>query len=231
MSVNKTSYTLGFLLPNQVSQQRLSTGVYSLSARSNIPFARLIGKGVDKTFTWGETVEVPPGMLCTIANASSHAGDLFINSGCDLDNRPARITVPVPYNMTAFDPGIGGNLFIAPYYPADVRCARRAYLCPSIRVGGINTVEAIVFGTRTDGSLNTISVIQGLTGSPGTGYVTLRLYPLSTMINIIPLGHQVLDGDDTRPHTLLSNAFVWLQNTYIGQNVANEFGAYYVMEY
>lgn len=225
----KTSFTFGFLKPSQPSNQRLSPGVYSLSARSNIPFARLVGKGVDKTFTWGETVEVPAGQLCSIYNASFHAGDLFINSGCDLDNKPSRITVPVPYTLPA--PGT----YWKPDYPGDVRTAKRAYLCMYAKsVPAPNTASTHkLIGLMQDGSHNTQDIINFFAVDVGTGYYDEFFIPGNTYFGMLPLGSQANLGDDTRPHALLTTAKIWFDVNNIDFIPAPPSGpnAYYVMEY
>lgn len=224
MAINKTSFTLGFLKPNQVSSQRLSPGSYSLSARSNIPFARLIGKGVDKIFTWGETVEVPPGMLCTVSNACFHAGDLFLNSGCDLDNRPAAITVPFLLgNQTVFADLAG---YGSPY-PVDVRMARKAYANVSLEKNGVGTGVVSVFGQRFDGSHNTFNE---LFASLGTGFQSNTSVPLNTSVGPVPLGKNIIYGTQTPlPHTLLTVA--WAVFVISEEWVVIDNNAYYTVEY
>lgn len=230
----KTSFALGFILPNQVSSQRLSTGVYSLSSRSNIPYARLLGKGIDKVFSWGEIVEVPSGQICSVYNASYHAGDLFINGGCDTDNKPARITVPVP-----FDDGasriIAGKQYFVPTYPADVRMARRAYLCIDAKVKNLpvgGTTSILVIGIRIDGSHNTENEIQATAvNETGSGYLNGIVVPWATALNNVPLGHCTTLGDDTRPHTLLTTAEPLIENTAVPNGGTANLNAYYTMEY
>jgi len=212
----------GYVEPNQSSAQQLSGGVYSLSARSNVPFVKLIGKGMDKTFTWGDVVEVPKGQIATIVNASYHAGDLFINSGCDL-GKPSRITVPVPC-VLATSGLFNGNW--VPDFPADVRTARRAYMAFDAETIDLSSV--IVIGTRLDGSHNTQDELVGSTLT-GSGYISITDYAAFTTLGLIPLGHLAMIGDVT-PHALLTTAYAVVPGDvelYIG-SLPN---AYYVMEY
>jgi hypothetical protein len=223
---SKTSFSLGFLGPNANSNQRLSAGIYAMSARSNVPFARLLGKGIDKIFTWGETVEVPKGQLCTVVNASYHAGDLFINSGCDLDNKPARITVPariIQYTTTGDFP----TDVTTTSYPADVRTARRAYLYIGVPFGLDIPLSGAVVGKMKDGSHNTVNTL-GPFDEDGTGYHWNFDVPIMTDLGLIPLGNGSVVSDDTRPHVLLSSAQVYFYDQSV---IDPTFPAYYVMEY
>jgi len=202
--------------------------MYSLSARSNVPFVRLIGKTVDKTFTWGEIVEVPQGELCSISNASWHGGDIYINGGCDYDNRPARITVPVPYSLLEVDPG-EFNWF--PAYPADVRTAKRAYLMLDATSNAVATSFWVVQGKRFDGSHNTANQLTA--ANTGTGYEDFRTLAALSQFGLIPMGHGAPPGDDSRPHVLLTTAIVTFQDNIVIVNTPNPglANAYYTMEY
>ena len=217
-----STFTLGFLQPNQPSSKQLSSGVYSLSARSNVPFVKIIGKGIDKTITWGEKVEIPKNMLCNVANASYHAGDVFLNNGCD-DGRPASITVPVQCVST----NLGGTLYWYPTYPADVRNARRAYYL----LGGFAPItgplNCLVLGQRFDGSHNTFDGIAGnLFGFVGAGYLSIYTTAANTSFGPIPLSAGHVMGDDTRPHALLTAATGFIPVTYTPTPQA-----YYTIEY
>ena len=223
---SKTSFNLGFILPNQLSNQSLSHGIYSLSSRSNIPFAKLVGKGIDKIFTWGETVEVPPGQLCRVVNASYHAGDLFINSGCDLNNRPAAITVPVPFSQAL----LGATNYWVPKFPADVRSARRAYCNVAATAGDTLPITGFVVGTRLDGSHNTFDQIAGnLFGFTGSGYISAFSFAPSTTFGQVPLGQGGIPGDDSRPHSLLTTAAFYFPVLNVTVNTTPN--VYYTMEY
>lgn len=215
----RSSFSLGYVQPNGQSSQRLSPGFYSLSARSNVPFVRLIGKSVDKTFTWGEIVEVPENELCGVTNASFHGGDIFINGGCDYDNKPARITVPVQFTNNI---GIGQW---TPAYPADVRGARRAFVTFDATSDPVSS-GVDISGRRIDGSHNTTNEVSI---APGTGYNDHYDFIASAFLGVIPLGHQCVLGDDTRPHILLTVAYVFVDNN-VGLTVTPP-NAYYTMEY
>ncbi len=223
---SKTSFNFGFLQPNEPASGSLSTGIYSLSARSNVPFARLIGKGIDKIFTWGETVEVPKGEICTVRNASFHAGDLFINSGCDLDNRPARITIPVPFTETTT---FADSSWRTGSYPVDVRMARRAYLAIDASVDAEeDDFTLYITGQRLDGSHNTQDQIVPL-GVTGAGYVESFTFIAGLPFGLIPLGKLSMIGDDTRPHTLLTIATIYIPETMVFPGTTPT--AYYTVEY
>jgi hypothetical protein len=180
--------------------------------------------GQSKIFTWGEIVEVPEKQMVTVINASFHAGDIVINGGCDYDNKPARITVPVPYVVT------GPSWY--PDYPADVRTARRAYLTWSGATLGSNVVVTRI-GTRTDGSHNTANEIAP--PDIGAGYFEVLLMPAFTEIGSVALGHEApLQGDDSRPHTLLTVAYFRIIDGAFVQpeTTSGTFPtAYYTMEY
>lgn len=233
MTQAKTSYICGYVQPSGQSNQRLGCGVYSLSARSNVPFVRIQGRTVDKTITWGEIAEVPFGELCSVTNASWHGGDIFINGGCDYDNKPARITVPVPFAQGV---GILVGQWV-PGYPADVRTARRAYLCFDATSPAADPSIVTVLGQRFDGSHNTSNEIDAALGIPGAGYIDSHAVPLNTLIGIIPLGHLALLGGDGRPHTLLTTALPVVENNVIlGPTIPpvpplTTPNAYYTMEY
>lgn len=233
------SFDIGFVNANQSSQATLSAGVYSLSARSNVPFVTLVGRsGFQKTFSWGEIVEVPHKEQCTVKNSSFHSGDIFINGGADYDTRPAAISVPVPVNLRL---GLALGTCWTPDYPADVRMARRAYFSMNAFVedeidpGSI--ISATVLGKRVDGSHNTTNDTTLAAVEPGTGYSSLYDLPHASALGLIPLGFSAMLGDDTRPHILLTTAQIYLlpvhafhRGSSSGGDSEN-FTAYYVMEY
>lgn len=221
-------FDCGFVNPSAISNQRLSTGVYSLSSRSNVPYVKLEGQNMNKIFSWGEIVEVGPGQQVTVKNASYHAGDIIINGGCDYDNRPARITVPVSWTNDA-------TLF-TPNYPCDVRMARRAYMCISARTAAAASVLVERYGARLDGSHNTASQVNA--PRVGTGYDEALIIPAGTDLGLLSLGHFApIIGDDSRPHCLLDVAYIGffdITNLVVYTNAPGQPttpNTYYVIEY
>lgn len=74
---------------------QLSSGTYSLSSLSTIPYVSLRGlSSKEKLFSWNEPIEIPEGASATIVNKSAHRGDIAINGGADWGSRPDRVTVP-----------------------------------------------------------------------------------------------------------------------------------------
>lgn len=116
--------------PQATSNIQLSGGKsrpyhYSLASTSTVPFASVEGSGgIQKEFSWGEIIEIPPGITVNVRNSSRHAGDIIIQSGQDTSNTPARISFPIsfiPYGSS-----------VDPYYFQqdgfiDTRRARRCY--------------------------------------------------------------------------------------------------------
>ena len=229
----RASFNFGYVEPNNTSEptQSISTGRYSLSARSNVPFVQLQGAGgFVKAFTWGEIVEVPDGEICVIKNVSFHGGDIVLNAGCDYDNRPARITVPV--SLVDFD--VGGTDYVTGVFPADVRCARRAYCTVQGSVSPlVVAADCFVVGKRFDGSHNTDSTITIgiLTQEPGSGYQNNFDIPGGIDFGLLPLGQNAIDGDDSRPMALLTTANIYLGPVADLQFPEGRRNAYYILEY
>jgi len=226
--LRKAAFEFGYIAPNQMGNQQLSSGTYSLSSRSNVPYVTLVGSGGNtKTFSWGEIVTIPDGEACSVKNSSFHGGDIFINAGCDDANRPARITVPVQMENQTF----GETDIIRTSYPADVRMARRAYLVIDAVTQGLTAPEATIIGKRYDGSHNTDSQLPNLLSEPGAGYENVLEFVVPEEIGPIPLGQGANYSDDTRPHALLTTAEVYLtppDNFDFAGSVRN---AYYIIEY
>lgn len=230
MSATRAGFDIGYVGPNQKSNQQISSGTYSLSSRANVPYVTLVGSGgFTKTFSWGEIVQVPEGESCTVQNSSAHGGDIFLNAGCDYDNRPARITVPVPV-VNPFSIIVGGVTVvtgIGALYPVDVRMARRAYLVPSMTKTAAGAGNVAVIGQRFDGSHNTANELAPI---PGAGYLELHTIPLSTVVGLIPLGKRAVYGSlDSAPHTLLTTAQVVFLIP--AEWTLDSLNAYYTVEY
>ena len=87
-----------FGLAAAVEAGSIGPGIYSLGTRSTVPYIQIKGtNGFNKIASWGELIEVPKGQLATVANASHHAGDIFLNQGEEPGNMPARITIGTPF--------------------------------------------------------------------------------------------------------------------------------------
>lgn len=231
----QASFDFGYIPPNQSSQGTLSTGLYSLSSRSNVPYAALVGRsGYYKEFSWGEIVEVPKREQCTVKNASYHGGDVVINAGADYDTRPARITVPVPIVQAHFPEGgfiPPSVLFWTGEFPADVRLARRAYITINILTEDAPGMglQVITLGKRFDGSHNTQNMTTG-SFAPGTGYYEETVLPPGSAWGLFPLGKGAAPGDDSRPMALLTTGQVYYFPIDNATGILHD-NAYYIMEY
>ena len=214
--INRTVLAAGYVGPTKQGVTRLTEGLYSLNKRSNVPYVQLIGSGgFKKVFTWGEIAEIPKGQTCTVGNASYHGGDIYINKGEDICNKPSRITIPVRFAVTQFTRAGQPNYVYQAEYPCDVRGARRAYLCMDAIVDPASEqqqMNVFIRGRQQDGSFNTPSSLNGFTTpfGPGVGYLCIVTYSANEELNYIPLGLNANAGDDTRPHNLLSTAEAFL---------------------
>jgi len=211
---NSTVIEAGFVLPSQNSETKLGPGLYSMNKRCNVPFVSLVGSaGFRKMFSWGELAEVPVGQIVSIHNASFHGGDIVLNKGGDICNRPSRISVPVEMIMSMTAPGFEG---VQPLwtnsYPCDTRGAKRAYLNVDAFVNPISVVSgggpltAFIRGRRIAGSMNTESSLRafGPPWGPGVGFLSAIEVPVNTTLNYIPFGQGAsFSGTDTRSHNLL----------------------------
>ena len=227
--MNRTTFAAGYIDPNKQGQIRLTEGLYSLNNRSNVPFVELIGSGgFRKMFTWGEIAEIPPGQTCAVSNASFHGGDIFINKGEDICNKPERITVPVRFQTVAFERSNVANYVYQAIYPCDVRGARRAYLCMDAMIDEqyeMQQLNVFIRGRQQGGTMNTPSSLQGFSApfGPGSGYLCICTYNAGDELNYIPLGLNANDGDDTRPHNLLATAeaFIAMRTEAVIDNILN----------
>jgi hypothetical protein len=208
MADNTSVIPVGYVGPNFDSATKLGAGTYSLNKRSNVPFISLIGSaGYKKTISWGELVDVPGGQLVTVRNASYHGGDIFVNKGRDICNRPSRITVPVQFKpiflgTPSGTPPAAPALYGADF-PCDTRAAKRAYL--NIDANLESNSSVYVRGRRLDGSMNTENSLGVLNVpfGPGVGFLSGLAYLLGEQMAYIPLGQGAIASDDSRPHNLL----------------------------
>jgi len=213
---NTTVITAGYVPPNEPSSTQLGEGIYSLNKRSNVPFIQLVGSaGYRKTISWGELCEVPCGQVVTVWNASYHGGDIFINKGPDMCNRPSRISVPVPFEFKQVQTGEGLQTLWSTVFPCDTRAAKRAFLNVDAVTNNpdSNNGNQTVFvrGRRLNGSMQCENSLQYFDPpwGPGVGYLNGLIYPIQTELVYIPLGQGASEGDDTRPHNLLDASDVF----------------------
>lgn len=208
---NTTVISIGYVGPNTASGTQLGPGFYSLNKRSNVPFVGLVGSaGFRKTISWGEICEIPKGQLVTVHNLSYHGGDIFMNKGRDICNRPSRITVPVRYTLLSVaTPELTQPLWTADY-PCDTRAAKRAYLNVDAYVtdndANIEGITAFIRGRQLGDSMNCENSLQYFPKpwGPGVGFLSAINYGVNNALTYVPLGQGALQGDDTRPHNLLS---------------------------
>lgn len=165
--------------PGQVTSINLSGGAkksfyFSLGVNSTVPFVRLEGVGsTQKEFSWGETVEIPPGVTVNVRNSSKHAGDIEIQSGTDYAVPPS-ISFPVTFPRLAspnfFDPALA---YLSS--PIDTKRARRGWM---------------YFGTGIDGgavppiginvSISILGYYDVHTSGPNTQPVNIPQIPPAT---------------------------------------------------
>jgi len=189
---------------------------YSLGSQSTVPFVQFIGGGdVQKIFTWGELVEVPPGQEVLVKNASLMRGDIFIVSGQDFAAKPRRITVPVTLIDANGDVGPWFDFSvvntITTEFPCDTRNCHEAYLDVYMLGGdledtGINVeVYYWMFNRTYTAQLSPLGI-----ASP---WIKLDYVPPNTFIRRIPLGINQLMGNWTsEPQSLLDKAEVVISN-------------------
>lgn len=206
---NTTTINCGYVGPNLPSSVQLGPGTYSLSKRSNVPFVALVGPmGNRKVISWGETVVVPCNQLATVNNASFHGGDIWINKGDDVANRPSRISVPVRFTTTEIQYGEETRVLWYPVFPCDTRACHRAYLSVDAYVDpaiGQDGLTAFIRGRRLDGSMETANSLASLSApfGPAVGFLSAVNYGVNTVLSYVPLGQGSNAADDTRPHNLL----------------------------
>ena len=201
--------------PGDTTSIKLSGGqtepfYYSLGANSTVPFIRLEGGGgSQKEFTWGETIEVPMNQQLQVRSASYMAGDIQIQSGRDIANKPKRITLPCqvePFTSVAYAPGTS----IKPIYPCDGRTARQAYIGLFWNTGnGPIAPTYIITGLQRQHSYpSDVSTFFQVFDPPGKKYRELiGLSQPFTIYTQLPLGWGATYVDPGNPHTLLDQIF------------------------
>lgn len=183
--------------PGQKSSITLSGGrnqpyYYSLGNQSTVPFVRLQGSGnTQKEFTWGETIEVMPGQNVQVQSASYMPGDIQIQSGRDIANRPDRISIPCKVTPLTVDFGnypLGS--VVTPTFPVDCRQAKRAWLVSNIQLNKNAIPELEILGINKQHSWPPEIFSQFTLLAPtGKKYVTTYQFVSGTTYCQIPLGY------------------------------------------
>jgi hypothetical protein len=182
---------------------------YSLGNQSTVPYVQLQGSGgTQKLFTWGETIEVLPGQNVQVQSASYMAGDIQIQSGRDIANRPARITTPIevsPAVTTGVDGTYGPSVVVTPLYPCDCRGARRAYLgCQFLSpptLDGSMTLQLIGINQQHSWPGSVSSQFTAIAPT-GKKYFWLYEFVGNTTYTQIPLGFGAQTTSPNAPMTL-----------------------------
>lgn len=217
-----SNYSAISVPPRTKSTIRLSGGrtipyIYQLGVNSTCPFVRLLGgSGSQKLISWNEKIEVAPGTMVTLENASFHRGDIWVNSGWDPSAIPARVTVPVEVNAFA------GPIFTSAF-PCDTRRARRAFLAGPKGTAGAASIDIVGEARQRSHSIGNAPT-EGPNPVPQYG-LTIS-FPPATTIGLIPLGENA--GFDDTVHSLLD----LVNFTTTGIPGATASGAWhYVLEY
>lgn len=211
--------------PEQVTPLKLSGGrtipyVYQLGVNSTAPYVKLIGSSVgQKLFSWTEKIIVPPGEMVTVANASYHPGDIWINSGWDPSVLPARVTVPVPIVGVPE----AAPVSIRGLFGLDTRRARRAFLAGLLPTSA-NPETLIVTSVARERS-------HGINDNFSDSPPGFAAYGSSITVNpftdpgLLPLGESA--GPNDGVHALLDyTTFTWSNLTLSASG-----SLHYVLEY
>lgn len=176
--------------PDTVSGIILSGGrtipfLYYLGANSTAPLVRLESPTTSKELTWGDVVELPPGVAVSVRNISYMPGDVQIQSGRVPAPSPRRITVPVSFDAKFT---VGDTIELRPHFPCDTRRARRAYFAWGV---------PDIIGARVRFILRGFN--QQHSGSQQAGLpVYTDLYEFNTVVpEFIPLGTS-MEGNGMR---------------------------------
>jgi hypothetical protein len=186
----------------------------------------LQGSGnTQKEFTWGETIEVFPGQNVKVQSASYMAGDIQIQSGRDIANRPKRITIPVKV-LPESEGSFPKDTTVTPLYPCDCRQAKRAYLgC----VADSDNIDSLVFYGINKQHSWAGDVASFFTTPPPTGKKYFWFYnftPLTTY-TMFPMGFGAQYAPSDEP-MILTDFVSW---TLITAEVGQLSMFFYVLEY
>lgn len=209
---------------------------YSLGSQSTCPFVQFIGGGaVQKIFTWGEMVEVPPGQEVLVKNASYMRGDIFIVSGQDFAAKPRRITVPVGIVDQNGDYGPFFDFSVAftltPEFPCDTRNCHEAYFDLYILGGdqeGAN-INVEVYYWQVIHSWFGPTVPLGIASQ----WAKLEVVPPLTAIDRFPLGTAHHVGNWTsEPASLLDKVDIIIDNDVVADAIGSIFPTgFYTLNY
>jgi len=254
----KNTFFAGNVKPGADSNLHLSGGVaipyfYSLGNQSTVPFVKFQGSGgTQKTFTWGELIEVKPNEQVQVFNASYMPGDIQIQSGHDFCNKPQRISVPIetdlnPLNLVV-DPDTGNytitpGTIINPIYPCDCRNALKAFLSVDWFTGvassgtGPNRNSVFIVGQNQQHTFIPEALFLPPLESPlffnsGKKYWQRIGLPSLTQLDLIPLGYNS-NAHSPDPMTLLDQAFWQINCSTDDPTVIGELRPlfFYVLEY
>lgn len=220
-SIQQGTITALNVAPETISREGINGGrngmVVSLSTLSTVPYVELVGADYKKTFSWGETVVIPPNMECSIKNASYHRGDIVLSGGPDYGALPARVTVPVTVFTSAV---INVATTYTTTFACDTRRARRAFLVLQGAQTG-SDVRATINGYFKWHSHNTV-------GPDLPQYISTQTLSAATDGWYIPLGF----GNSVvgEPHALGDWATVAVLTGAVGPFTFAT-NAYYVLEY
>ena len=216
--------------PEQTTDLKLSGGrkvpyVYSLGVNSTIPYIRLIGgASSQKLFSWNEEIVVPPGQMVTVANASYHPGDIFMQSGVDPSAKAGRVTIPVTLQLVTVP---GEDDYFEPVFPVDTRRARRAFVTGFANVANVLPLYSFyAIGISKNRSHTNDPALSFEGGQPRARYTNLIEIPPFTQPGLLPLGDRALPTDTV--HTLLDVATF---NYYDLQTQSQSGAFHYVLEY
>lgn len=216
--------------PGQETNLKLSGGesipyIYSLGVNSSVPYIRLIGgQSSQKLFSWNEEIVVPPGQFVTVANASFHPGDIFMQSGVDPSAKPQRVTVPVTLREVVVP---GEDNYMEPLFPLDTRRARRAFVTGFSNVLNLLPSYPFVAIGISKGRSHATNPAQSYEGGQPRARFTSQIdVPPNTQPGMLPLGDNALPTDTV--HALLDMAtFAW----YDTQTESQSGAFHYVLEY
>ncbi len=237
----KNTFFAGNVKPGEDSNLHLSGGAsepyyYSLGNQSTVPFVKFQGSGgTQKTFTWGELIEVKAREQVQVFNASYMPGDIQIQSGHDYCNAPARISVPieaatgdnVPFDTYLTAQPDGSYLYrfppgtiINPVYPCDTRRCKRAYLSVDWWTGlqpFVNTDDVFanlvdIIGQNQQHTFIPEAIPIPPVDSPlffnsGKKYFQELALPSYVQISMIPLGFNAYYSPSNEPMTLADYVF------------------------
>ena len=216
--------------PEQVTNLKLSGGqtipyVYSLGVNSTVPYIKLIGgASSQKLFSWNEQIVVPPRQFVTVANASYHPGDIFLQAGSDPSAKPGRVTIP--FTLREITVPAEDN-YLEPTHVVDTRRARRAYVVGfSPTANDLGNYPFIAVGISR-GRSHIVNPALSTEGAGADALFTSQIdVPPFTDPGILPLGNKALPTDTV--HDLLDFAtFLW----YDLATESRSGGFHYVLEY